>query len=101
MFTIHKYPIPYSAASFTLDLPAGAHVLTVQVQDHVPMAWAIVDTDAPKQPREFEIFGTGWELPPGSQLRYISTIQAQSGRLVWHVFEKITAPVGAKELRHG
>ncbi len=70
-------------------MPAGAQVLTVQMQGHHPQLWALVDEtqDTPLTPRAFAIYGTGNPMPedPG---RYIATFQTHGGDLVWHAFER-------------
>lgn len=67
-------------------LPAGAKILTVQVQHGFPCIWAVVDTDAQRVAQRFRAYGTGEEIEsdPGA---YIGTVQAIGGLLVWHVFE--------------
>jgi hypothetical protein len=69
-------------------LPIGAQVLTVQLQDREPYLWALVDPFNQDETRNFEIFGTGWDLKGDSNNgKYIATFQQDS--LVWHVFELI------------
>jgi hypothetical protein len=70
----------------TIDMPQGAQVLDVQVQHGEPQLWALVDPNAPKVKREFNVYGTGHDLPhnPGT---YVGTFQMQGGAFVFHVFE--------------
>lgn len=71
----------------TISLPAGAKILTVQVQSRTPCLWALCDVEVGiAAPRRISIYGTGHPIPsaPG---RYISTFQLLEGRLVFHVFE--------------
>jgi hypothetical protein len=80
---IWKWPLKMNGHQ-DLNLPAGAQLLTLQLQGGNPTLWALCDTDAPLQPRRFAIYGTGQTLPePVGQ--YLGTFQA--GMLVWHVFE--------------
>lgn len=82
--TIWKYPISFCT---TLDLPADARVLSVQIQgDSGLCLWALVDSDAPKRARRFQVFPTGGQAPP-HDWPYIGTVQ--DGALVWHVFEQL------------
>ena len=85
MKTIWKYPIQEEAI---FEMPKGAEILSVQVQDGLPTLWALVDPDAPKERRGFLVVGTGWKLSHEwfSQARiFIGTVQL--GGFVWHIFE--------------
>jgi hypothetical protein len=85
---IYKYPLPMENVS-TITMPKGAEVLTVQVQHGSPYVWAIVDDKASPERRNFEMFGTGFEMPETHFIesrKYIGTIQLQRGDLVYHVF---------------
>ncbi len=70
-----------------IEMPAEAKLLTVQMQHGEPYLWALVYTDAPRTLREFNVVGTGHNLPEGVGL-YVGTFQMEGGALVWHVFEK-------------
>lgn len=72
-------------------IPAGAVLLTVQVQGNNICLWGEVETTAEKQERIIEIFGTGHKMPGGDDIKrkYISTFQLHGGALVFHVFERI------------
>lgn len=69
-----------------LQMPVGAKILTVQIQNEMPQLWALCNPEAPKETRAFGIYGTGNPMPndPG---HYIATFQINSGMLVFHVFE--------------
>jgi hypothetical protein len=82
---IYKYPVPVTA-SFTLDMPRGAEVLTVQVQHGEPVLWALVDVAASLERREFAVHGTGHEMPEGER-RYVGTFQLEGGHFIGHLFE--------------
>lgn len=69
---------------FSLDLPSGAHVLTVQKQGDRPMLWASCESDAPREERRFIIAGTGRALPEHVG-QYVGTWQDDG--YVWHLFE--------------
>ena len=86
--TIWKFPLPV-ADDFTLDMPVGAEILTVQMQHHRPALWAIVSTDLELERRRFLVRGTG--LPfSGEEQNYIATWQ--DGGFVWHLFSAEVKP---------
>ena len=71
-----------------IEMPRGAKVLCVQTQCGRACIWAIVDSTAPKEPRRFEIRGTGHALEedPGD---YTGTFQLRTGSFVGHLFEHV------------
>jgi hypothetical protein len=69
-----------------IPMPKGAEILTVQVQRDEAQVWAIVDSDAPVEPRTLVIVGTGQPMPDDLG-RYVGTWQAVGGHFVFHVFE--------------
>ena len=73
----------------TVDLPKCAEILTVQTQRERPCLWAMVNPGADKEPRKFEIYGTGHIVPYDlvEDRKYIGTFQLQEGDLVFHLFE--------------
>jgi len=85
MITVHKFPLQLDDLQ-TVDLPAGAVVLTVQVQYEALALWARVDTDQPTERRLIRLVGTGNPIPPGTGA-YLGTVQMHGGRLVLHAFE--------------
>lgn len=100
MKTVYKYQLNDLApqrVSFriperiTIDLPKGATILDVQVQDGVPCLWALIHTDAPTEPLHLKVQTTGGHFVL-SHYRFIATVQVEcwgsSNRsLVLHVFE--------------
>lgn len=71
MRTIYKYPIPF-LEDFTIDLPKGAEVIRVDNVDGHLFIWAVVDTEAPMEPRQFHGRKTGSETPAVPEnVRYI------------------------------
>jgi len=58
MRKIFKYQIPIQD-EFELELPVGARILSFQIQYEEPVIWAIVDPDAEKEKRYFNLYGTG------------------------------------------
>lgn len=81
MKTIWKFE-PVLEVSQAISMPAGAEILSVQVQNGEPCIWAKVDRDAPLVPRLIEIVGTGHYAPDHP---YIGTVQ--TGEFVWHFFD--------------
>ena len=84
MKRIYKYPIPVEDL-ITINMPNGAKILTVQMQNSEPCIWALVDIDEHKINKYFRLYGTGMEVPEG--LKYIGTFQMLNGGLVFHLFE--------------
>lgn len=81
---IWKYEIPIGS-TFRLDMPKGAIPLTVALQGDQPCLWAIVQCEAPREPRQFVIRGTG-HFFDGYEGEYVGTFQMLGGALVYHVF---------------
>lgn len=102
---IWKYPVVWdldlevSSVKFSHEMPKGAEILAVQLQDREPQIWALVDENAEKETRTFRVIGTGHEIRGGDGLVYVGTfqkevdqwIQASAGikSLVWHLFEVV------------
>lgn len=84
---IHKAELTHSAT--TLHLPAGAKVLSAQMQRGQPCIWYLFDDAhvADKQQRTFEIHGTGQQVVGPQELIHVGTML--DGNYVWHVFERI------------
>ena len=72
-----------------IQMPKNAEILTVQMQGGVACMWALVHPEAKKEPRHFEIFGTGHPISYGIDVNriYIGTCQLVGGDLIFHVFE--------------
>ena len=65
--TIYKYPVVVDD-EFTIYLPEGAQVLSVDVQQDEPQMWVLVDPAAPKTKRTFRVIGTGHPIDDVAQL---------------------------------
>ena len=86
MIKIFKYPLSLES-KFTLDLPKESKILSVQVQNLVPVLWAFVDTDIhEKEPKIFRCYYTGENIPDSDSLIYLDTMQLMGGTLVAHIF---------------
>lgn len=94
MKTVHKFPLAFDGNfSAALAMPVGARTVLFDVQFSgamgegprmgIPTLWALVDTEAELEPRQFRVFGTGHAVPPGAQ--HVGSYQAEP--FVWHVFE--------------
>ena len=85
MKTIYEYPFDIRD-EFTLEMPAGAEVLTAQTQGDHAYLWASVNpaTSAPVTQHTFRLFGTGQYFSEVG-VKYISTFQQPP--FVWHLFE--------------
>ncbi len=85
MLSVWKYDIP-AVDKFELELPLGAEVLTVQMQNGFPEMWALVDPEAVKSKRTFVLVGTGHSIHEDARLDFVNTFQPHEG-LVFHLFE--------------
>lgn len=92
MNTIWKYSLQ-SAPNFSIEMPRGAQILTVQLQGGRPYLWALVNPDAVLEPRYFFLAPTGESFVPPA-LDYIGTFQMDGGAFVAHLFEHLLAPIG-------
>lgn len=74
----------------TISMPKDAEILTVQTQGNTPCVWALVNPEAEKEDRNFEVFGTGHKVPVdmGVMREYVDTYQLDGGSLIFHVFER-------------
>lgn len=81
MTTIWKFPVRTDAA---VMMPVGARILHVANQPYVgPCLWAEIDPDAPEEPRQFAVVGTGQMVPEGAS--HLGTWL--DGQFVWHLYE--------------
>lgn len=85
MQTIWKFPLRIADVQ-TIEMPAGAQILTAQVQYDELQLWAIVNPDAPESWRTFAIATTG-RVMHFTPDKYIATFQLHDGAFVGHLFE--------------
>lgn len=88
MKSVWKYELQLGCT--TLDMPAGAVILTAGAQGNTLSAWVEVDPDQEEtESRTISVFGTGQKIAeePGEKLRYVAT--ALVGNYVWHVYERL------------
>lgn len=91
---VRAYDPPYfrfafqATGSFSLALPEGARVLSIQEQNGDAVVWALVDKDTRSTTmRRFRYFGTNCPIDSDSLL-YVSTLQLFGGGAVFHFFEE-------------
>lgn len=87
MKKIFKYPIQTTDRQ-VLQMPAGAEILCVQIQNNIPCIWALVDERYSNTERVIFVFGTGNPIEVHPSLKYIGTYQLQGGAFIGHVFEQ-------------
>lgn len=89
---VWKFALPVNelTASFTsiLRIPVGARLVHVAAQRATAAMWFEVDPDAEKEPRSFQLFGTG-HGPIREGLNYIGTCIFADGDLVLHIYEVV------------
>ncbi|MDI6603274.1 MAG: hypothetical protein QME57_04180 [Patescibacteria group bacterium] len=87
MLTIHNYSIPVQDY-FSLNLPKGAKILTVQTEKGEPKIWALVNPAYPTETRNFRLAVTGHPIKESEEdLKYIGTFQLCEAGLIGHLFE--------------
>ncbi|MBV9690696.1 MAG: hypothetical protein JO202_13420 [Ktedonobacteraceae bacterium] len=98
---IHQYAF---LPNGVLELPKGARILTVTVEDGLPFVWALVDPTAGLELRRFHSFSTG-ECFDAEGLEYLATIHLSGGAegsiTVVHLFEDVASPLRADEYTEG
>lgn len=89
MKTIFRYKIGITDKSVLL-MPIGAKVLPSPPGDRNNGTeieiWAQVDADAPLEPRQFRVIGTGNPMPDDCG-EFVGTVVTHGGQFVWHLFE--------------
>lgn len=87
---VWKYPLlQHFGITQQFEMPIGAALLHCQLQNNVPAVWALVDPKAATAPRRFIIIGTGHDIEPPPDHRFVhcGTFLTADDMLVWHVFE--------------
>ena len=89
--TIYKYPMPV-LEHFEMKLPQGAEIIRVDDQDGYFWMWAVVDTNAPLETREFRACKTGGSgLVKGEKTKYIGFckifVQMELGLYIFEVLK--------------
>lgn len=99
MKTVWKYAL--EPDEFTIEMPRGAQVLSVDNQGGSNCMWAMVDPAEPLVTRRFRLAGTGHELDRPDELRFIGTVQMYGGKIVLHLFERVEDPNEAIRRKEG
>jgi hypothetical protein len=89
MRVIYKYDLQVTEVQ-TIELPAGAEILTVQMQHGMPQLWALIDpNELGREPVGIVIIGTGHPIDDAAikLLKYINTFQVDDGNFIFHVFQ--------------
>ena len=88
MRRVYKYELS-SQEEQSIEIPRGGQILSVQVQHNLPQMWVLVNPGNPSVERRFSVYGTGHDIV-NDALEYVGTFQLLGGRLVFHVFERLT-----------
>jgi hypothetical protein len=93
---LFKYPLPTAEDVSTLDLPmpAGARILSLQVQRDTVCLWAMVDPNARETTRRLCIRETGQSCEGLSRAPFLGTFQLNGGTIVGHVFDLGEVQIG-------
>lgn len=84
MERIYKYEVPMSHNA-DIEMPEKFTVLSVHNQNNNITMWALVETTSPTKVQHFKVFGTGFDLPKGTNdMDFVGTVII--GQYVWHVF---------------
>jgi len=87
---VFKYPFSIEDEPFEIQLPQGAKIVAVFVQDTRPCLWAQVDPKAEKEPVRFLVCGTGHPIGKpvegADHWEHIATFPMAGGKLIWHLF---------------
>jgi hypothetical protein len=85
MRTIWKFPV---GPITKLEVPIGAEVLTVKLQQGKPVLWMLLDPSRELEARTFVCIGTGNGIDEtlAARLSYVDTFML-SGAEVYHLFE--------------
>lgn len=93
MNTIWKFELKVTDSQ-RVTIPTGAVMLSVQVQNGVPVLWALCNPGRPPSTVLIHTHGTGHDVGP-SRGQYVGTYQVHGGELVFHVFA--TTEYGVEE----
>ena len=83
MKTVWKYRLDLLDGQQVIKMPKGAQVLSVDMQHDQPTLWAEVDSEAPMEPRYFQVHGTGHPIANGG----VFVGSAVGVPFVWHIYE--------------
>ena len=92
VYTIWKFPFDITDNQ-EIEMPNGARIIKIDVQNNQPCLWAIVDPTKQydTEPRVIRVYGTGHHVFVLDKLDYLDSFQLLGGQLVFHVFEQQVA----------
>lgn len=85
MLTIHKQLLKIEDVQ-TIEVPARAKFLSVQLQNGLITVWYACDTENPKEWRSIAMAGTGHDISHCVDKKFLGTVQLSNGALVFHIF---------------
>lgn len=83
MAAIWKFQLKFSASMQKVSAPRLGKAVFFGIQNGVYCVWAKVQPGEPDRERQFQIVGTGDEIP--LNWRHVGTVQ--NGDYVWHLFQ--------------
>lgn len=92
--TIWKYAIDRVDVRW-LEMPIGARIIHVGMQNEQITLWAIVDPKADCEKRAIRVVGTGNPFPDASECTHLGTVF--DGPFVWHVF--VNGPLNERDVQ--
>lgn len=76
----------YLGISTRVPVGASAKVVLAAIQRGTVTLWFEVRDDDPvSEPRIFQVFGTGEDLPPN--VEHVGSVITENGDYVWHFYE--------------
>lgn len=84
----------FTLSATSVEMPAGARLLSAGVQDHDIVVWALVDPYAERVWRRIAVVPTGG-APPAESGGFLATVTMDhqvEGRLVFHLFDRGEEP---------
>ena len=84
--TIWKYDVMINDSQ-KIEMPQGANLLSVQIQNGIPCIWAIVNPMNAEVERVIQMAGTGHDMSERVMGAFLGTIQLNDGALIFHVFD--------------
>ena len=87
MKKIWKFPLEITGEQ-NVTMPQNARIMSVQAQNRQLFLWVLCEVENVKVKRKIYIYGTGYEVKNSLAKKFIDTVQAHKGQLVWHVFEE-------------
>ena len=87
--TIWKFPIEWGDT--VVKMPKGAAIIHAAMQGTEPCIWAVVAPDAEPEDRVIVLYETGHDMLPQGQHVHIGSFLVDEDKLVFHVFEIVSA----------